>query len=68
MTERNCPYEVGDAVQFENATLVANRSRDYKITEVHPDGIGITAKGHPYFLTHQQAEQLGIVKVTKERQ
>lgn len=55
-------YEVGDTVRFENANLVANRTRDYEITATHPDGIGITARGHSYFLTHEQTEHLGMRK------
>ncbi|MEU0098247.1 hypothetical protein [Streptomyces sp. NPDC006267] len=55
-------YEVGDTVRFENANLVANRTRDYEITALHPDGISVTARGHGYFLTHEQAAHLGITK------
>ncbi|GGS63666.1 hypothetical protein [Streptomyces badius] len=55
-------YQVGDTVRFTNATLPANRTRDYEITAVHPDGINVTAKGHGYFLTHEQADHLGITK------
>ncbi|TXS34761.1 hypothetical protein [Streptomyces sp. OR43] len=61
-------YEVGDTVHFANATLVANRTRDYEITATGPDGISVTAKGHGYFLTHEQAEQLGFTPASKEQQ
>ncbi|MFJ8763122.1 hypothetical protein [Streptomyces cyaneofuscatus] len=53
-------HQVGDTVRFANAALSANRSRDYEIVATHPGGIRVTAKGHGYFLTHEQAEQLGI--------
>ncbi|NUV65663.1 hypothetical protein G6W57_00850 [Streptomyces sp. CAI-121] len=55
-------FEVGDVVHFVNATLPINRTRDYEITATHPNGINVTAKGHGYFLTHEQAEHLGITK------
>ncbi|MEV7654647.1 hypothetical protein AB0O39_10795 [Streptomyces anulatus] len=53
-------YRVGDTVRFENANLVTNRTRDYEITATHADGVSVTAQGHSYFLTHEQAERLGI--------
>ncbi|MGW6288855.1 hypothetical protein [Streptomyces sp. NPDC055107] len=55
-------YQVGDVVHFANATLPINRTRDYRVTATHPDGINVTAKGHGYFLTHEQAEHLGVTK------
>ncbi|MEU1125860.1 hypothetical protein ABZ371_20400 [Streptomyces sp. NPDC005899] len=62
MIQAGQTYEVGDTVRLENANLVANRTRDYEITATHPYGISVTAKGHGYFLTHVQADHLGITK------
>ncbi|MFH9765170.1 hypothetical protein ACH4N4_30445 [Streptomyces microflavus] len=55
-------YQVGDTVHFANATLPANRTRDYEITAIHPDGLSVTASGCDYFFTHEQADHLGITK------
>lgn len=55
-------YQVGDIVHFTNATLPANRTRDYEITATHPDGINVTASGGDYFFTRDQAEHLSITK------
>ncbi|MEU8101719.1 hypothetical protein [Streptomyces rubiginosohelvolus] len=62
MIQSGQTYKVGDTVHFTNATLPINRTRDYEITAVHPDGISVTAKGHGYFLTQEQADHLGITK------
>ncbi|MGZ2355697.1 hypothetical protein LRE75_03155 [Streptomyces sp. 372A] len=59
-------YEVGGIVRFDNATLPINRTRDYKVTDLSPDGLRVTAKGHSYFLTRKQAERLGITRAPKE--
>jgi sugar lactone lactonase YvrE len=60
-------YQPGDTVRFDNATLPANRTRDYTVTATEPDGLRVEAKGHGYFLTHRQAEQLGITTVTAQQ-
>ncbi|MGC4925556.1 hypothetical protein [Streptomyces sp. DT117] len=54
--------QVGDTVRFTNATLPANRTRDYEITATSPRGINVTASGCDYFFTHEQADHLGITK------
>ncbi|MBH0243647.1 hypothetical protein I3W98_13595 [Streptomyces cavourensis] len=68
MIQTGQTYEVGDIVHFANATLPINRTRDYEITAVHPYGISMTAIGHSYFLTHDQAKRLGITHASKEQQ
>ncbi|MGW2594768.1 hypothetical protein ACWCXC_31505 [Streptomyces sp. NPDC001515] len=59
-------YQVGETVRFTNATLPINRTRDYTVATLHRDGFSVTAKGHSYFLTHEQAERLGVTRAPKE--
>ncbi|WP_405461648.1 hypothetical protein OG786_29410 [Streptomyces sp. NBC_00101] len=60
-------YQPGDTVRFANATLPINRTRDYTVTATETDGLRVEAKGHGYFLTHDQAERLGITTVTPQQ-
>ncbi|MET9055249.1 hypothetical protein ABZW50_29290 [Streptomyces bacillaris] len=66
MTQPVWPYKLGDTVHFRNASLVEQRFRDYEVTALHPDGLGVSAQGHFYFLTRHQAEELGITKASGE--
>ncbi|MEU7322706.1 hypothetical protein AB0465_40660 [Streptomyces griseoviridis] len=53
-------FTEGDTVRFPLATLPDNRTRDYLIAAVSPDGIHASAGQFAYGLTRATAEQLGI--------